>query len=103
MTVDGTPARNGSTVVLNCSATGLQSVSYEWERRISSDANMLFGSGVSSGSGGSGVLAGYDFVSGNQTLEFNPIVFGHEGVYRCVATNGSGEEYLSEDITLSSG
>ena len=70
---------------------------------------MLFGSGVSSGSGvfggsgGSGVLAGYDFVSGNQTLEFNPIVFGDEGVYRCVATDGSGEEYLSEDITLSSG
>ena len=78
------------------------------------------GSGSStstSGSGGSGSVSGsvggsggsgsgqnvpdmqYYTVVEDQVLEFDPIQFGNEGVYRCVATSSVGEE---DTITVSS-
>ena len=75
---------------------------------------MSSGSGMGSGSGsnGSGFAMGSGGGDGNDTqeeepnlvteqrvLEFDPIVFGDEGVYQCVATLDGGEE---DTITVAS-
>ena len=85
MTIAGAPLTNGSTIILNCSAPSLSMVSYRWEERIS------------------GVMASGSYMILNVTemqLKFDPIMFGDEGVYRCIVTEPSGTEYFSNDTTL---
>ena len=64
-------------------------VRYEWEK-----VEIYIVSGI-------GIITGYSSVSMEQVLEFNPVVFGDEGVYRCVARSGV-EELVSEEITVTS-
>ena len=44
----------------------------------------------------------YSEVSTGQVLKFNPVEFGDEGVYRCVAHSDLGEELVSDDLTVTS-
>ena len=61
------------------------------------------GSGSSSGSCGSGVISDqYNEVSTGRVLEFDPVTFGDEGVYRCVAHSDIGDELVSDAVTVTS-
>ena len=45
----------------------------------------------------------YSRVFTGRVLEFNPVLFGDEGVYRCVANSSDlGEELVSDDLTVTS-
>ena len=44
----------------------------------------------------------YAPVSTGRDLVFNPVLFGDEGVYRCVATSDVGERLISDAITVTS-
>ena len=61
------------------------------------------GNGVSSSSCGGGIMSDeYREVSTGRVLEFDPAKFGDEGVYRCVARSGVGDELVSDPITVTS-
>ena len=68
------------------------------------DSSSGSGSGISgSGSCGSDVTSDqYNEVSTRRVLEFDPVTFGDEGVYRCVASSDIGDELVSDAITVTS-
>ena len=73
--------RNGSTVNFTCIADGFPAPEYRWETPG--------GTNPGSGSGAQeGLLAGLviDVVT-DPILKFMPVVFGDEGIYRCVVTS----------------
>ena len=48
------------------------------------------------------LMVTYMNVSTGRYLELNPVIFGDEGVYRCVAQSGVGDELISDAITVTS-
>ena len=84
----GLNTTNGSMESIICMIEGFP-VRYEWEKVEIYTV------------GGIGIITGYSSVSMEQVLEFNPVVFGDEGVYRCVVHSGV-EELVSEEITVTS-
>ena len=95
VSVVGAPAVNGSEVVLTCTpAEGSQPDFYSWYREPDNASSTGSGSGS-----GLDPLGPFELVSSGQNLTFSPIVFGDEGVYRCVAT-AFFPEFLSDPYTL---
>ena len=94
-------ARNGEMASLFCGADGFPLL-YQWQM-LNSTLDGIFGSdgGSASGSGGSGIEDNYvDIESATDSiLEFNPIQFGDEGSYRCIAFNPVGTA-VSEAATV---
>ena len=94
-------AKNGEMASLFCGADGFPLL-YQWQM-LNSTLDGIFGSdgGSASGSGGSGIADNYvDIESATDSiLEFNPIQFGDEGSYRCIAFNPVGTA-VSEAATV---
>ena len=80
--------RSGETELLECEAMGSANISYQWQK-LNDTLDVLGGSAFGSGDG-------YVDVENatNSILEFDPVMFGDEGSYRCVVS--------SESITLTS-
>ena len=117
--VGGLCTANGSIESITCMIEGFP-VRYEWQKleiatvNSSDSSDIDRGSGISIGSGSDGdsgspcegvsdigIITGYSSVSMDRVLEFNPVVFGDEGVYRCVAHSGI-EELVSNRTTVTS-
>ena len=94
-------ARNGEMASLFCDADGFP-LFYQWQM-LNSIFDGVFESdgGSASGSGGSGIEDNYvDRESATDSiLEFDPIQFGDEGSYRCIAFNPVGTA-ISEATTV---
>ena len=99
---------NGSVESVACMIVAFPPPDYRWEKLNESEET-----GSGSGSGfmfsGSALFSGemmppmrYDLVSSGQILEFDPVLFGDEGVYRCVALAEVGGEVISNTITVTS-
>ena len=96
---------NESVERIICAIEGFP-VDYIWERAT----HVIDSSGVVSGSSSGEVMLGsnseqklvYTLVSIGRVLEFNPAMFGDEGVYRCVAFSILGERQTSLPIFLTS-
>ena len=123
----GLNTSNGSMENITCMIEGFP-ITYVWEKMDEvnvSDSGSVSGSGSGSVSGsGSGSVSGsgsgsvsvsgsgsgsmimpeetYSLVMIGRVLEFNPILFGAEGVYRCVAIGDVGDEVTSDAITVTS-
>ena len=86
---------SGNVVILTC--TVQVAPNYMWEKFNESE--------VEEGSSASGLLMtpndGYQVVSNEQELQLDPVQFGQEGVYRCVANTSTGE-FISNTITITS-
>ena len=80
-------ATNGSMESITCMLEGFP-VSYEWEKI---EVSFLNSSGMTMNS--------HSSVSMNRVLAFNPVKFGDEGLYQCVARSGV-EELVSDEITV---
>ena len=76
---------NGTSENITCMIEGFP-INYSWEKMD----NSIAGSGT------------YSEVSTRPVLEFDPVTFGDEGVYRCVARSGVGDELVSVPITVTS-
>ena len=88
---------NGTMERLICPIEGFP-VSYGWEKGMERS-----GSDSASGSGSSGGNEQvFTRVSIGRVLEFNPTVFGDEGVYRCVATSVEARTQVSDPISVTS-
>ena len=95
----------GNVTSLLCDADGFP-LFYQWQM-LSSTLDGIFGSdgGSASGSGGSssgsGIADNYvDIENATESfLEFDPIQFGDEGSYRCIASNPVGTA-VSEAATV---
>ena len=122
--VVGLNTTNGTFENITCMIEGFP-ISYIWQKMnetVSDDGGDVV-NGSSSGSGsGSGygsnnasdsssdsntdsedeLMVTYTNVSTGRVLEFNPVVFGDEGVYRCVALSGVGDELISDAVTVTS-
>ena len=106
-----TNSTNGTVERLICPIDGFP-VEYRWERGMEqsgldsvsgSDSGNVLGSAFGSGSGSNGgnELV-FTRVSIGRVLEFNPVVFGDEGVYRCVATSVEDQTRVSDPTTVTS-
>ena len=85
---------SGNVVILTC--TVQVAPNYMWEKFNESE--------VEEGSSTSLLMTpndGYQVVSNEQELQLDPVQFGQEGVYRCVA-NTSMEAFISNTITITS-
>ena len=105
---------NGSVESIICAIEGFP-VNYRWERAVdvSGTDGSMTSSGAESGSGegsGSGMMLNssggqellYTTISTGQVLEFNPAVFGDEGIYQCVAFSILGESQTSDPTVVTS-
>ena len=72
---------DGSIETITCMIEGFP-ISYTWERMMDDGS--------------------YSDVSTGQNLTFDPIIFGDEGVYRCVAQSDVSGELISDTITVTS-
>ena len=89
---------SGSNESLRCNVT-TPGVQVRWEKLNSSldgrvnCSELDLGSGYlgSAGLSGSGEQEDYVMVSNSSLLEFDPVVFGDEGCYRCVAAGVSSD------------
>ena len=79
----GLNTTSGSVETIICTIEGFP-INYTWEKLVEG--------------------MNYSHVSTGRVLEFNPVEFGDEGVYRCVANSSDLEEELlvSDDITVTS-
>ena len=84
----GLNTTNGSVESITCMIKGFP-VRYEWEK-----VKVTTVSGIN-------VMKSYSSVSMERVLEFNPVVFGDEGVYQCVAHSGV-EELITNEIIVTS-
>ena len=71
---------NGTMETITCMIEGF-SINYTWEK-------------MDNGS--------YSEVSIGQDLVFDPVIFGDEGVYRCVARSDVSDDLISDAITVTS-
>ena len=97
----GLNTSNGSMENITCMIEGFP-ITYVWEKM---DGVNVSDSASASGSGSGSMMMPeetYSPVMMGQVLEFNPILFGAEGVYRCVALRDVGDEVTSEPITVTS-
>ena len=120
----GLNTTNGTYENITCMIEGFP-ISYVWQKMngtVSDDSSdVVNGSSSGSGSGSSHgsnndsdissdsntdsedeLMVTYTNVSTGRVLEFNPDVFGDEGVYRCVAQSGVGDELISDAVTVTS-
>ena len=85
----------GHVVILTC--TVQIAPNYKWEKFNESE--------LEESSSASGIMImssdGYQVVSNEQELQLDPVQFGQEGVYRCVANTTMGE-VISNKITITS-
>ena len=102
----GTPARNGSEVILTCNyvSVGGSDVTYAWQMRVEGDApsnasGTMSGSGAS-GISGSGALSGSGFISGSGS--YSGIVPGSGSTSSGLPTS-SGTYYSGSGLTSGSG
>lgn len=93
--------RNGSNVYISCRAEGFPPPTQHWEALIERDGGSGYGEELS----GSGDLLSSEMLWAVQTigedLEINPVVFGDEGLYRCMANSNIEGMTISTNITLS--
>ena len=109
-------AVNGSSASISCMAESYPAPILHWER-LNEMVYEISGSGSGDNSGsaversplyssGSGtpldLMMQYDTVSIGGVLEFDPVLFGDEGVYRCVASTYVGSETIADAVTVSS-
>ena len=87
----GLNTTNGALENITCMIEGFPII-YSWEN---------IDDVMTSSSGGS-ALNQYSEISTGQVLEFDPVTFGDEGVYRCVAHSDIGDELVSDAITVTS-
>lgn len=78
----GLNTTSGSVENITCIIEGFP-VSYHWEKYDD-------------------MMINYTVVSIGQILQFDPVEFGDEGVYRCVGHSGVGDVLTSTDITVAS-
>lgn len=88
--------RNGSINNLTCMAEAFPPPVLQWEMLIDDDS--------SGGLSGSGDLLSSEEVwtvkAYGEALEFFPVMFGDEGLYRCIATSNTGKMTLSSSNTV---
>ena len=94
----GLNTSNGSMENITCMIEGFP-ITYVWEKM--GEVNVSDSSANGSGSMMMPEVT-YSPVLMGRILEFNPILFGAEGVYRCVAIGDVGDEVTSEPITVTS-
>ena len=90
---------NGTVERLICPIEGFP-VSYRWERGMEQSGSSSASGSGSSSSGGNELV--FTPVSIGRVLEFNPVVFGDEGVYRCVATSVEDQTQVSDPTAVTS-
>ena len=85
----------GRVVILTC--TVQVAPNYTWEKFNESEFE------ASGSASGSAITPsdGYEVVSNEQVLQLDPVQFGQEGMYRCVANTSMGE-VTSNTITITS-
>ena len=96
--------QNGSVVNFTCFAVGFPTPAYSWERLTMDTLDEIFDcDGDSASASGSGIAENGNYVdienATESVLEFNPVEFGDEGVYRCMAFNQVGAA-TSETATV---
>ena len=76
-------------VQFECEAIGAANISYQWQK-FNDTLDVLGGSAFRSGDG----MSNYVDVENatNPILEFNPVMFGDEGLYRCVVSSQSSTQ-----------
>ena len=79
--------RSGVVASFECIAEGSVNISYQWQK-LNDTLDGIPGGPAGSGSGSGDGLMGYVDVENaiNSTLEFNPVMFGDEGAYRCIVS-----------------
>lgn len=79
---------SGSVENITCMIEGYP-ITYQWEKMdlATGDENMT---------------NNYSLVSVEQVLQFNPVEFGDEGVYRCVGHSDVGDSLTSNEISVTS-
>ena len=84
--------RNGSVTTFQCVAEGPVDITYQWQKSNDTLDGMQGGAGV-----------GYIDVENavDSILEFNPVLFGDEGTYRCRVSSAQGD--LTSDTALLTG
>ena len=90
-------ARSGEMASLVCNADGFP-LFYQWQKLNDTLDGMFLGSASGSGSGIADNYVNIENVT-DRMLEFNPIQFGDEGSYRCIASNPLGTA-VSEAATV---
>ena len=85
----GLNTSNGSMENITCMIEGFP-ITYVWDDVNSGNGSMIMPEET------------YSTVLIGRVLEFNLILFGAEGVYRCVAIGNVGDEVMSDAITVTS-
>ena len=116
----GLNTTNGTYENITCMIEGFP-ISYVWQKMnetLSDDgSDVVNGSNSGSGHGSNNasnsssdsntdsedeLMVTYMNVLTGRVLEFDPVVFGDEGVYRCVALSGVRDELISGAVTVTS-
>lgn len=79
---------SGSVENITCMIEGYPII-YQWEK-------------IDFATGDDDMTDSYSLVSVERVLQFNPVEFGDEGVYRCVGHSGMGDSLTSDEITITS-
>ena len=105
----GLNTTNGALENITCMIEGFPII-YSWEKMddvmdgsVSGNSDSNCGDSDSGSSSGDLMMPDqYSEVSTGRVLEFDPVTFGDEGVYRCVASSDIGDELVSAAITVTS-
>ena len=99
----GLNTTNGTYENITCTIEGFP-ISYIWQKMnetVSDDRSRIMSDSNSDSVDELKVMT-YTNMSTGYVLQFNPVIFGDEGVYRCVAQSGVGDELISDTITVTS-
>ena len=94
--------RSGVVASFECIAAGSVNISYQW-LKLNDTLDGIPGGPAGSGSGsGDGLIDYVDVENATDSiLEFNPVMFGDEGAYRCMVFSESGT--FTSNIALLTG
>ena len=94
--------RRGAVASFECVAVGSTNIVYQW-LKLSNTLDEMQGGAAGSGSGSGDRLIGYVDVENatDSILDFNPVMFGDEGTYRCFVSSESGT--LTSNVALLTG
>lgn len=112
---------NGTLQSITCMAESFPAPRFHWERQVGlmndtsgSGSGEIVNSGSSSITSGFGEdlvtyngdghtplrpKVGYEIASVGQILSFNPVLFGDEGIYHCIASTLFGED-ITHEVTV---
>ena len=93
MQPDDISTTNGSIEMLECTAEGFPEPTYQWLKHVIDGPGDILVGDIASGLGNESDLMGeYVMNATGPILRFDPVMFGDEGDYRCVASNALGSD-----------